>query len=104
MCVFGGEDFVIAVPIFAGGGADPVGNAVAGGVLAGHDAGAGGRADLAGGVAIGEAHSLSGDAVDVGRFVKSRSLDGEVMQAEVVGEDEDDVGLFIVGVCDGQAG
>ena len=42
-----------------------------GGVFAGEDAGTGGAAYLAGGIPPGEFHALTGNAVDIGGFVKS---------------------------------
>jgi hypothetical protein len=61
--------------------------------LAGYDGGAGGRANLAGGVAISEAHAGFGEGVDMGRLVKGGALAGEVLDAKVIGKDENDVGF-----------
>ena len=40
---------------------------------------------------MGEAHSFLGDAINVGSFMVAGTLDGEVGESEIVGEDEDDV-------------
>jgi len=72
----------------ASGGGDPE----AAGVLARHDAGAGGRAEGVGGVGVGEAHAPPCQAVDVGRLVVAAPVDRRVEPSEVVGEDEQDVG------------
>src|SRR5205823_2294729 len=61
------------------------------GVLAGHQAGPRGGAILAV-VVAGEAQALRGEAVDVRRLVVLRALAAQVRPAEVVGQDEDDIG------------
>ena len=53
---------------------------------------AGGRAERAGGVGLGEADAAGGEFIDVGGFAEGAAVDGGVAPAEVVGEDEDDVG------------
>ena len=63
------------------------------GMTAGHDAGAGGRADRGGGVARGETHAGFGQGVDVGRFVKGAAVDPQIRPAEVIDEKEDEIGL-----------
>src|SRR5262249_46259266 len=45
-------------------------------------------------VMAGEAHALGGELVDVWRFVVLGALAAQVGPAEVVGEDEDDVGAL----------
>src|SRR5207302_1472984 len=70
---------------------------VGGGVLAAHQGGAGGLAVLAV-VIVGELHPLAGEAVDVGRLVVLAAVRAGVGPAEIVGEDEDDVGLGSVGL------
>ena len=62
------------------------------GPLAGEYAGAGGGAERAGGVGLGEADAAGGEFIDVGGFAEGAAVDGGVAPAEVVGEDEDDVG------------
>ena len=62
------------------------------GVLAGHEAAARRRADGAAGVGLGEAHALGGQAVQVRREDVLLAVAAEVAVAEVVGQDEDDVG------------
>ena len=90
--VFRGQDPVVAFPVQASGGPDPVGDAMAGGIFPGHDAGAGGRAHLAGGIAMGEAYALPCDAIDVRGFVVGAAFNGQVSDPEVISEDENDVG------------
>ena len=63
------------------------------GVLPVMNAGPRGRADRLRAVAAGEAHSLGGHAVEIRRGLVLAAVAGEVVDAEVVGEDEDDVGL-----------
>ena len=94
VAIFGRKDSVIAFPFHAGGGPDPIGDADTCGVLAAHDGGAGRGADLAGRVAVGETHSAFGDSIDVGSFVEGGAFDGEILDAKIVCEDEENVGLF----------
>lgn len=60
-------------------------------VFTSEDARSGRGADLAGGVTLGEAHAFIGNAVDVGRLMQGGTLNGHVLDAEVVGEDEEEV-------------
>ena len=63
-------------------------------IFSGHDAAAGRRADAAGGVALGKTHAAFGERVDVRCLVERvRVIRADVHVAEVVGEDEDDVGI-----------
>ena len=52
------------------------------------------RADAGGRVAVGEAESGGGEAVEVRGFVERVPVATEIRVAEVVGEEDDDVGLF----------
>ena len=70
----------------------PVGELKARGVFARQDAGARGRADVAGRVGIGEPHVGAGETVKLRGFVERAALDAKVAPAEVVDEEEDDVG------------
>ncbi len=70
---------------------DPVGDVEAGGRLAGEQGGAGGGADGAGGVGLGEAHAVLGKLVDVGGLVVFGAVAAEVGPAHVVDEHDDDV-------------
>ncbi len=72
---------------------DIVGDADARGVSPGHDRGARRRAHRARGVAVGEAHPLRREAVDVRRLVVPAAVAGDVCPAEIVDEDQDDVRL-----------
>ena len=96
--VFRWQDLVVTLPFQSGGRSDPVGDAVTGGVFAGHDAGAGGRADLTGSVAMSEAHTLFGDTVYMGRFVVCAAFNGEVPYPEVIRKNENDVGSVCKGM------
>ena len=63
-------------------------------ILARHDAAARRRAHAARRVALREAHPAPGERVDVGRLVKCFRIErADVHVAEIVGEDEHDVGL-----------
>ena len=62
------------------------------GVLAGQEHAARGRADGVPRVVLREAHSLGGEPVDRGRADLLLAVAAELGPAEVVGEDEDDVG------------
>ena len=73
---------------------DPSGDAVIGGVLAGQYAGSRGTADLAGGVTAGELHAFLGDPVDVRALVIGGSLVAEVAPSEIVGQNENHIGLL----------
>ena len=101
--VVGGEERGVAFPRGGLRGADVVGDAGALGPLAGEDAGARGGADGAGGVGIGEARALAGEAVEVRSLVERAAVAAEVLAAEVVGEEEDDVGRALRG-CGGGRG
>ena len=91
--VFWRENAVVALPLRTGGCPNPIRNADAGRVLPAHDGSAGGRANLAGRVAIDEAHPRLGKSIDVGSLVKGGTLDGEVFDAKIIGENENDVGF-----------
>ena len=93
--VAGRQQHGVAVPLFrlvAPARADVVGDAQANRVLAGHNAGAGRGADRTGGVGLGEAGAGLRQPVDVGRFVELAAVAAEVTPAEIVGQEEDDVG------------
>jgi hypothetical protein len=62
-------------------------------ILAGKDTRPGGAAYLAGGIAPGKLHSLLGDTVDVGCFIKGGPLVGEVAGTEIVYQNENHIGL-----------
>jgi hypothetical protein len=90
--VGGGEQRGVAFPFVWLGGTDVVGDAGAGGPLASHDAGASGGADGAGGVAIRKQSAVFGHLIDIGRLVKRAAVAPEVALAEVIDQEEDDVG------------
>lgn len=48
-----------------------------------------------------ETHTLAGHAVEVWRLVLLVAVAGEFFRAQIVSEDEDDVGLLCVGCVDG---
>ena len=79
------------------GAGNPVGDVQAGGIFSGEERGARGRADGAGGVILGELHAVARELVDGGRFVDVAAEAGEIRSAEVVGENEDDVGFYRCG-------
>jgi hypothetical protein len=62
------------------------------GVLAGHETAAGRGAYGAAGVGLGEANAFGGEAADVRGADALLAIAFEVAEAEVVGEDEEDVG------------
>ncbi|OPZ04305.1 MAG: hypothetical protein BWZ10_03187 [candidate division BRC1 bacterium ADurb.BinA364] len=68
-----------------------------------HQAGARRRADRMGGVAVGEAHAIGGQRVDVWRGDVLATLAAQVGVAQIVGENDDDVGLGRPG-CFGGSG
>jgi len=43
--------------------------------------------------AMGKPHTLLGEAVEVGRLVRCAAVAGQALHTEVIGEDEDDIGL-----------
>ena len=86
--IFGGKDLIVTLPIQPSSGSNPVRDAVTSGVFPSHDAGAGGRADLTGSVAMSEADTLSCDTVNVRRLVVYAALDREIPDSEVIGEDK----------------
>ena len=83
----------VAAPVGPGCRAEPVGHPVPGRDLAGQDAGARGAADLAGRVRLSEARAGGRDAVDVRAFVVAAAAGAQVVPAQVVGQDEQDVGV-----------
>ncbi|MCX6605462.1 MAG: hypothetical protein NTV52_17960 [Acidobacteria bacterium] len=68
------------------------------GVAAGENEGAGGAAE-GGGIGVGVAGAAAGELIDVGCFEVVRAVAAYAIDAEIVGEDEDDVGLGVGGVC-----
>ena len=71
------------------------GHAAANGQPAGEQRGAAGRADARGDVEIGEAHALAGHAVEVGRADARMAVATQVAVAQVVGQDDDQVGQLL---------
>ena len=65
-------------------------------VFAGQDTGSRWGADLASGVTLGEAHALIGDAVNMGCLMKGGAFAGHILDAEVVGKDEEEVGFACI--------
>ena len=87
----GDGDFVRA-EADAGARGNPVADAGTVGVAAGHETGAGRRADGEGRVAVGELDAVGGEAVEVGGLNRRVGEAREVAVAEVVAEEDDDVG------------
>ena len=73
-------------------------------VAAGHQPGAGRAADRGGHVAGLEAHARGAQGVDVRGLDDLAAVQAEIAVAEIVGEDEDDVGLALLVVASGVAG
>ena len=89
------EDFRILEPlrrILATAG-QPIGELKPGGIFARHDAGARGRADVARGVGLGEAHVFASEAVEMRRRDQFIAIATEGRPTLVVGKDEEDVGF-----------
>ncbi len=61
-------------------------------IAAGHERGPRGRALGAVGIALGESHAFGGEPVEGRRFHVAAAVAAEVAIAQVVGEDQDDVG------------
>ena len=64
------------------------------GIFTGEDAGPGRTAYLAGGIATGEFYALVGNAVDVGRFVKSGAFISKVHRTEIIHQDKQYIRLL----------
>ena len=62
-------------------------------MLAGHEHAARGRAHVVAGVMRGELHALAGEAVNVGRLEPLLAVTAQVAVAQVIGDEEDDVGF-----------
>jgi hypothetical protein len=77
------------------------GHAVANRQPPGQQGGSAGRANASGDVKIREAHSLGGETVEVGRLDLFLAVAAEFAVAEIVGQDEDDVGLACPEPCRG---
>ena len=65
-----------------------------GGIFTGEDAGPGGAAYLAGGIAPGELHSFIGYTIDVRSFVKGGTLVGQVPGTEIVHQNKQYIRLL----------
>jgi hypothetical protein len=87
------QELGVALPCLRVRGADVVGDAGALRPLAGEDAGARGRANGARGVGIGEFRTVAREAIEIRCLVKRAAIDREIALAEIVGEEENDVGL-----------
>lgn len=61
----------------------------------------GGRADWGSGVMMGEFDPFAGKTVDIGSFDFFLSVAAEFSVAEVIGEDEDDIRLLLLGGGEG---
>ena len=68
-------------------------------IAAGHQRRAAGRADAAGDVEAGELRPLGGQAIDVRRAVELRAEAADVAVAEVIDEEQDDVGRTFGSFC-----
>ena len=64
------------------------------GIFTGEDAGPGGAAYLAGGIATGEFYALVGNAVDIGRFVKSGAFISKVHRTEIIHQNKQYIRLL----------
>ena len=74
---------------------DPVVDADAKRGAPGHQAGPGRRAVGRGGVAVGQAQPLARQLVDVGRLDHRVAIAGQVAVAEIVGQQDEEVGLLV---------
>ena len=63
------------------------------GIASRHQSRPGSAADSLCGHEVGEAHAFTGHAVEVGGAVVQRAVTGEVAIAQVIHEDEDDIGF-----------
>ncbi len=77
---------------------DPLGDTDSLGRFPSEEGCTGGGADGIGGIGIGEANSGSGELIEIGGFVILRALAAQVGPAEVVDEEDDNVG-FGVNIC-----
>ena len=73
---------------------DPLGDADALGGFPSKEGGTGGRTDGIGGIGVGEADPGSGELVEIGGFVILRALAAEVGPAEIIDEEDDDIGFL----------
>ena len=73
---------------------DPVSEVEARRVAPGEDGGPTGRTNSAGGVAVGEEHAVFGEPVDVWGFVEGGPVAAEIAPAEVIDEEEDEIGFL----------
>src|SRR5580765_2487441 len=67
------------------------------GVQAGHEGAAAGSTDGGSGVTLSKSHPLSGEAIDAGCANQFLPEAANIAVAQVVGEDEDDVGRLLGG-------
>ena len=68
-------------------------------VLAGQDGSAGGGADGAGGIAVGEANSLGSQSVYIRRLIEFASIAADILPSKVIDKEQYDVGLpFTLGL------
>ena len=82
-------EFLFGSPVRGTDGIDPVARTV----FSGEQAGAAGRAIPGGGIGLGERHALLFHPVEVGRFDETSIIViRDILPAEIVGENEDDIG------------
>ena len=80
------------------------GHAAANGQAPGEQRGAAGRADGSGDVEVREAHALAGHAVEVGRADARMTVATQVAVAQIVGQNDDQVGQLLGPHCRGRIG
>ena len=97
----GGDGNLRLPEVHGGVVGDPIVNPDSPGSASGHEAGAGGGAIGRGGIAIREAEALGGELVQVGGLDDRISVASEVPIAEVIGEEDENVGRGWGGVGDG---
>ena len=82
------------IPCFPCRIANPSGYAMIGWVFPGKDTCPGGTAHLTGGISPGELHSFTGNAVNIGAFVKAGALIAEVPGTHVIHQNKQHIGTL----------
>src|SRR6056297_3038753 len=93
--VSGYGDFLIRSPMAS----DEIDHTYAGRILSRLNAGPGGGTDRTSCVGIGEQHSFAGEFVNIWRFIETVSVSRQVGPSQIIGQNENYIGLFRNGGC-----
>ncbi len=75
-------------PLFSTSFTNPIGYSVAGGKLACHNAGTGRTGHLTGCISLGKPHAITGDSIDIGRFIITAARTCQISPAKVISQNK----------------